>query len=274
MKNKKNLLVSSVIAAHNEEADLELCIKSLLKQSHDPLEIIIVENGESTDKTLEIAKDYAKKYKNIKALSLPGKQRGPGNAWNFGIKDAKGKIIHICGADLRYGKDYVKEGIKSIISGKNKGVVHNHELCANLKNLWARAFFKERPFVDEKGFGKVFTLVDKDYVKANPFDSRLGYADDQTIYLRDGIMFPGVEVEVYHNNPSSFKQVWAHASWVGKSMKRPLLVIILMPLLPLYAIYKTLKHLQKDFYLPFIFLPIYYSMRYIAYFKEAIKKIF
>ncbi len=267
---KKNPLVSAIIAAHNEEFHVSNCINSLLNQSHKNIEIIIVENG-SKDRTIEIAKDFEKKFKNITAFSIPP-QKGPGNGWNFGIKKSKGEIIMICGADLIYGKNYIEKGIKSIIEEKNNAIVHIAEKCNNPKNLWARAFFKQRPSFDETGLSKVFTLVKKDYLKSRPFNPELGYADDQTIFLTEGTRFPTIDLEVYHTNPDTLKDTWNHSLWVAKTMKNKLPIIFSFPFFPIYAIYKSIKHLKKDFYLPFIyFLPFYYSVNYFAYFKEAIK---
>jgi len=279
VKGKKifgNPKVSAVIAAYNEELHLGACVESLLKQSYKNFEIIIVENGGSKDKTLEIAKRYEKEYKNVRAFSLPGKQKGPGNAWGFGTKMARGKIIMICGADLRYGKDYVKNGIKRIMNGETVGLVHKEEICNNTKNLWARAFFYRRLSADTNGLSHVFSLVRRDYLIKRPYNSELGYADDQTIYMAEGSEFPVEELEIYHTNPASLSDTWDHSKWVGKSIKNKKIVVAILPLFPLYAIYKSLKHLIKeDFYVPFIlFLPIYYSVRYFAYLSVAVRYLF
>lgn len=272
---KKNPLVSAVIAAHNEELHIAACIKSLLAQSYKNLEIIIVENGNSEDKTLELAEGFQKKHKNIRALSIPGSQKGPGNAWNYGIKKAKGNIIIICGADLIYGKNYVKDGIKTIISGENNAIVHKEEKCNNLNNLWARAFFKTRSSIGKNGLSKVFTIVKRSYVAKNPFNPELGYADDQTIYKKEGTQFFSADLEVYHTNPSSFRDTWNHSLWVGRSIKKPLFIILILPIFPLWVVYKSLNQIFKEDFYPlfFIFLPFYYSVRYAAYFFEAIKKL-
>lgn len=271
---KKNPLVSAVIAAYKEELHLAGCVESLLKQSYDNFEIIIVENGESSDKTYEVALNYQKKYpRKIRAFSLPGKQKGPGNAWNFGTKKAKGEIVMICGADLRYGKNYVENGIIPIIKGETVGLVHKEEVCNNANNLWARAFFYKRKSEHKDNLSKVFSLINKDYLLKRPFNSALGYADDQTIYRTEGTEFPCIDLEVYHTNPASLEDTWEHSLWVGNSIK-PWPIILTLPIFPLYSIYKTLMHLKIDFYIPFIFfLPIYYTIRYFAYLNSAFRKV-
>lgn len=271
-------LVSSIIPAYNEEDNIADCIEALLAQSYPNMEIIVVENGNSRDKTYQIAKEYEKKYKGrVRAFSIPGPQKGPGNALIYGFGKTKGEIISLVGADLIYGKDYIKKGMVSILNGETVGVNHIEEKCINPDNLWARAFFYRRSFVQKNGLCRVTTIVRKDYLKDKLWDSSLGYADDQTMYRKFGTEFPAIDLEIYQKNPSSFKEIWEHAVWVGKSMRiNPLLVVVSLPLFPFYALYKTLRHLiQDDFYIPFIlFLPIYYSVRYFAYFKESLKKLF
>lgn len=265
-------LVTALIAAHDEELHLADCIESLLSQSYKNLNIIIVENA-SKDRTFEIAKEYEKKYKNISAFKIPP-QKGPGNGWNLGVKKAKGPIVVICGADLIYGKDYIKKGLEALSTGESIGVIQKEETCKNIKNLWARAFFKKRSCVQSNGLSKVFTIIWKDYVKKRPFNSALGYADDQTINITEGTEFQAVDLEIFQTNPASFRDTWDHSLWVGQSIANPIRTILTLPVFPLYAIYKTLMHLKVDFYLQFIwFLPIYYSIRYFAYFIEALKRI-
>ncbi len=266
--------VSAIIAAYNEENHLANCIESLLNQTYKNIEVIIVENGNSSDKTFKIAKDYEKKYKNVRAFSIPGKQKGPGNAWNYGVIKSKGEIIMICGADLEYGKNYIRKGIKPILSGESVGIVHNLESCKNIQNLWARAFFKNRSSLYNNRFSRVFSLIRKDYLIKRPFNSKRGYADDQTIFIEEGAEFLGIDLEVSHTNPDSLSDTWSHSRWVGRSINDTYTILLILPFFPIYAIYKSIIHLKKDFYLPFIFfLPIYYSIKYFAYFIESIKKV-
>ncbi len=275
LKNKTPW-VTAIIAAHNEELHLADCIESLLNQNYKKLEIFIVENGDSKDKTLHIAQTYQKKYPSrVKAFTIKGKQKGPGSAWNYGVTQANGEIVMICGADLRYGKEYISKGIGPIVTGKSVGIIHLEERCNNTLNLWARAFFYKRSSAYRNNTSRVFSLIERSYVKARPFNSALGYSDDQTIYLSEGTEFQCIDLEVYHTNPASFKDTWDHSLWVGQSIHKPWQLITIIPGFPIYAFYKTITHLKIDFYAPFIFfLPYYYSVRYWAYTIEAFKEIF
>ncbi len=81
--------VSVIIPAYNREKTIKYCIDSVLHQSIEPYEIIIVDDC-SSDKTVSIVNSY--KNKSIKCISL--KQRsGAQAARNEGIKNANGEWI-------------------------------------------------------------------------------------------------------------------------------------------------------------------------------------
>lgn len=56
----KKMKVSVIIPAYNEEKYIGKCLDSLLKQTYEDLEIIVINDG-SKDKTLKIIRNYEKK---------------------------------------------------------------------------------------------------------------------------------------------------------------------------------------------------------------------
>lgn len=67
-------LVSVVVPVYNVEKYLERCVDSLLKQTYQNLEIILVDDG-STDGSLKIMEKYAQEDDRIH-LVQPEKNRG------------------------------------------------------------------------------------------------------------------------------------------------------------------------------------------------------
>jgi glycosyltransferase involved in cell wall biosynthesis len=92
--------LSIVIPAHNEESrlpgTLEQVFAFLKKQSFSS-EVIVVENG-SSDRTFEIAQDFAKQHPNLHVVR--NDQRGKGRAIQRGVKEAGGEYVFMCDADL------------------------------------------------------------------------------------------------------------------------------------------------------------------------------
>lgn len=88
MSGKK--LVSVIVTAYNIEDYLPRCMESLLAQTYEPLEIIVVDDG-STDRTAEICDRYAEENAHVTAIHKGN--GGPSAARNAGLKVAQGEYI-------------------------------------------------------------------------------------------------------------------------------------------------------------------------------------
>lgn len=92
--------LSIIIPAHNEEKRLPRTLEqvfSFLKLQSYTSEVVVVENG-SSDRTLEIAKQFSDLYPNL--VVIKEEQRGKGNAVKRGMLSARGEYRFICDADL------------------------------------------------------------------------------------------------------------------------------------------------------------------------------
>jgi len=95
-----SLFLSIIIPAYNEESRLPRTLRQVFayleKQSYT-CEVIVVENG-STDRTLQIAHEFASTHPTLHPLreERPGK----GNAVRRGMLEARGEYRFICDADL------------------------------------------------------------------------------------------------------------------------------------------------------------------------------
>ena len=88
--------VSVIIPAYNAEKTINKCLDSLLSQTLDDYEVIVINDG-STDNTKSILNSYNDR---IKVISK--KNGGIGIARNLGIREAKGEYITFVDSD-----DYV-----------------------------------------------------------------------------------------------------------------------------------------------------------------------
>lgn len=82
--------VSVILPVYNTEKYLKKCLESLKKQTLKEMEFICVNDG-STDKSLNILKDFAKQDSRFKVFTQ--KNQGPGIARNEGLKYAKGEYV-------------------------------------------------------------------------------------------------------------------------------------------------------------------------------------
>ena len=95
--SEENPLISIITVVLNGENNLEESINSLLKQNYKNIEHIIIDGG-SSDKTIEIIK----KYENKIDYWCQKKDRGIYDAFNTGMKLAKGDYLGFLNSDDIY----------------------------------------------------------------------------------------------------------------------------------------------------------------------------
>jgi glycosyltransferase involved in cell wall biosynthesis len=101
---------SIITVCLNSEKTILYTLNSILNQTYKNIEHIIVDGG-STDRTLEIIKNYP--FKNKKFFSINSK--GIYNAINEGIKRATGEYISVLHSDDVYQNNYIIEEVSKII---------------------------------------------------------------------------------------------------------------------------------------------------------------
>ncbi len=99
--------LSYIVPVYKVEKYLEECVESMLSQSMDDYEIILVDDG-SPDACPEICDSYAEKYPG-KIRVLHKENGGLASARNAGLKVAKGDYIFFLDSDDYLATDKVKE---------------------------------------------------------------------------------------------------------------------------------------------------------------------
>jgi glycosyltransferase involved in cell wall biosynthesis len=103
-----NPLVSVIIPVYNVEPYLSQCLDSVLNQTYNNIEIIAVNDG-STDKCMDILKEYEINFANINVINQ--KNSGLSVSRNNGMEKAKGKYIYFLDSD-----DYIlPETIRNLV---------------------------------------------------------------------------------------------------------------------------------------------------------------
>lgn len=102
-----NEKISVIIPVYNLENVIEKCIDSVLNQTYDSIEIIIIDDG-SSDSSPQIIARYANEYSNIKIIKQ--KNRGVTAARLAGVKAATGDYIGFVDGD-----DYIDADMYEIL---------------------------------------------------------------------------------------------------------------------------------------------------------------
>ena len=101
--------VSIIVPVYNVEKYLNKCVDSILGQTFEDFELILVNDG-SVDRSPSICRDYADKDGRVRYISQ--ENMGPGRARNVGIEAAGGAYILFVDSD-----DYIAENMLEILYG-------------------------------------------------------------------------------------------------------------------------------------------------------------
>ena len=88
--------LSVIVTVYNTEKYITDCLQSVISQSQQNFEIIIVDGG-YPDKSMDICRQFAEKYDNITIVKAAGK--GPGDSRNCGMAAAKGEYVTFVDGD-------------------------------------------------------------------------------------------------------------------------------------------------------------------------------
>lgn len=105
-------LLSVAVPCYNSELYMRHCIESLL-EGGDEVEILIVDDGSTKDKTPEIADEYEKKYPTI-CKAIHQENGGHGEAVNAGLRSANGIYFKVVDSDDWVDKDAYMEILKTL----------------------------------------------------------------------------------------------------------------------------------------------------------------
>ena len=147
--------VSVIIPVYNTAPYLARCLDSVIGQTFKEIEIICVDDA-STDRSLAILKEYAKKDQRITVIHLR-KNKGVSNARNEGIKRARGEFIGFVDSD-----DFIDSGWYENLYSQSQGFdfirgvyllngwyVHNNPYLVLVPSLIRTKFIKEKGIVFE-----------------------------------------------------------------------------------------------------------------------------
>lgn len=211
----QNQKISIILPVLNGEKTLAACLKSLLAQEKDFLELIVVNNG-SSDKTADIIKSFAKYDKRLKYIFEP--LRGRGKARNVAVKAVRGDVIVMTDADCLVPKNWLGDLTKKILTGEFKAVMGFQD------NAFINYWTKMRQLADEENILKkkkgvfIAHLDTKNFaceakiLKELGFDENLNSCEDFDLFLNlqknDISIFFLPDLRVSHWHDASAREVF------------------------------------------------------------------
>lgn len=133
MQVNSNSKVSIIIPAYNAEKYITETIESVLKQTYQHFELIIVNDG-STDNTLTIIENFAQKDPRINIINK--KNTGVSDTRNLGMTNAQGEYIALLDADDVWLENNLEKKIAVLENNPHIDFIFSDMYCAdeNLDN--------------------------------------------------------------------------------------------------------------------------------------------
>ena len=194
--------VSVVVPIYNVEKYIKKCLDSLVNQTLQEIQIILVNDG-STDESGNIAKEYASKYTN-KIIYLEKENGGLSDARNFGMRYTEGEYIAFLDSDdyventmyeemynkaLQENSDYVEcdflwEYPDKIKVDKRIPYSNKKEMLTNVRVVaWNKLIKREILEKNNISFPKGLRYEDIEFTyKLIPYLNKVSYVDKEFVH--------------------------------------------------------------------------------------------
>jgi len=278
--------ISLIVPCRNEERYIDRCLNSVIRQNYpiDNLEILVVD-GISEDKTIQIVENYKKKFLSIKILKN-SKKTTP-YAFNIGIKYSKADIIMIMSAHSTLGKDYISKCVKYLykysvdnvggiwitLPGDNTIIAQSIALVLShpfgVGNTYFRIGSEEPRYVDTVPFGCYRKEV---FNKIGLFNEKLIRNQDLEFNLRlkkaGGRILLVPDIVSYYYARSTLRALaknnFSNGFWVVYSSKFAKMPFSIRHLIPFFFVLSICGSLILSFiYRPFIYLFVLVLVTYL-----------
>jgi glycosyltransferase involved in cell wall biosynthesis len=171
-------LVTSIIIFLNGERYIQEAIESILNQTYEHWELMLVDDG-STDGSTAIAKQYAEQYPaKIRYLEHPGHQnRGMSASRNLGIRSGMGEYIAFLDADDIWLPHKLEEQVPLLESQPKAAMLYGRT-----KNWFSWA--EHNPTMPEDIEGDFMTIT------SSQFDTLIQPQTQLLLFLQNPLVFP------------------------------------------------------------------------------------
>ena len=133
--------ISIIIPVYNAEKFLEKLFTSILNQTYNNYEVVLVNDG-STDNSHKIIENYKSKSEKIKCITI--ENSGPGIARKIGFENSTGELLFFIDSDDFLPKDNILEEISEIYDKSNFDIlIFNFIRKYNEKENIVNAFFSK-----------------------------------------------------------------------------------------------------------------------------------
>jgi glycosyltransferase involved in cell wall biosynthesis len=166
--------VSCIVPVNNGERYLGETIASILAQTYEPLELIVVDNG-STDDSAEIARSFGDRVRLFQQVDL-----GPPGGRNRGIRESTSDFIAFCDADDLFLPEKIERQMAPLAARPEIDI----SLCT-AECFWEEGLEDEEARYIELGRTQATHIFGTMLARRDVFD-RVGFLDEDQ-FQSDGV---------------------------------------------------------------------------------------
>lgn len=226
MKNKASIVILTKNAGNNFENTL----KGIFSQSYKDFEVIVIDS-DSSDNTLDIAREYP-----VKIIKIKQEEFGHGKTRNFGAKIARGSYIVFMTQDaVPNNENWLSELIKPLKDKKVVGV-YSRQIPKGNENIVDKFFYlslypdcskvwdADNFSQGDNIFSNVSSAIKKEILLKHFFNENIILSEDYEWaknMLKQGYKIVyNAESEVTHSHSYTLKSVFKRNFDIGVSYKR------------------------------------------------------
>ena len=148
MGKRNEPLVTFVVPCYNSAAFMSRAIDSLLTAS-EPCEILLINDG-STDNTGDVAREYAQRHENVRAIDQENANWG--GVVNHALSVARGTYFKVLDSDDYFDTDQLEQALQALAATMREGTppdlfitnyVYDHLASRSQRVMQYRSFFPQ-----------------------------------------------------------------------------------------------------------------------------------
>ncbi|WP_053598308.1 glycosyltransferase family 2 protein [Bacillus sp. FJAT-18017] len=178
------MTVSIIIPIYNGELFLAKCIESVMNQTYDDIEIILINDG-STDNSITICESYQKMDKRLRVFDRPNS--GVSDTRNFGISVASGEYIQFVDCDDSISNNMTEALVAEIQYDQSELAISGYKIMDLDDNLIEEIRTGHSGCIDKSEF---FNLFGEFFEKKGLLNSPCNKMYVKKIIVDNNILFP------------------------------------------------------------------------------------
>ncbi|WP_407384148.1 glycosyltransferase family 2 protein [Ruminococcus sp.] len=227
--------ISIIIITRNEEKRIAECLKSVCEQYTEDLFELLIVDGDSTDRTVDIVQEFQKEYRFISLIKC--KQYGYSYQRNVGVLNAQGKYVVFLSGDTVVSKKLIYKYNKyldsyDIIQGSVINVIDKVSFSKYIMEA-CNLIYHNYLYSMTETFSTVNVCVKRDLLLSRAFDEKINALEDKAwcldfegsvkyYRLKSGCVYHKIHDDFFQFGKKIYKEARIVGGIIGKARSREL----------------------------------------------------